>query len=132
MELGKNGYSILGYFPSIAMAMNAMDSLEKANLVPDDDSIQIDQVSRFGIVKDNEYNNPVNNALTSHGLSIYSNSMGIGDGANPLLAVNDTEAGRGINNNNLAGEESFLLTLVTSPDNIEQAVALIKANGGRV
>jgi len=132
MELDKNEHSILGFFPSVAMANNAMESLKKAKLVPSEDSIQVDQVSRFGIVNDSEYNNPINNALTLHGLTIYSNSMGIGDGANPLLAANDTEAGRGINNDNLAGGESFMLTLVTSADNIEQAVALMKANGGRV
>lgn len=114
------------------MARKAMESLKKAKLVPSEDSIQVDQVSRFGIVNDSKYNNPLNSALTLHGPTMYSNSAGIGDGPNPLLAANDTEAGRGINNDNLAGEESFMLTLVTSNDNIEQAVALMKAAGGRV
>lgn len=132
MQLDKNEHSILGFFPSIDMANKAVEELKKAELVPSEDAIQVDQVSRFGIVNDDEYNNPINNALTLHGLTIYSNSMGIGDGANPLLAANDTEAGRGINNNNLAGEESFLLTLVTSMDKVEQAVNVMKSNGGRV
>jgi hypothetical protein len=132
MELDKNEHSILGFFPSIAMAKNAMESLKKAKLVPSNDSIQVDQVSRFGIVNDSNYNNPINSALTLHGPTMYSNSSGIGDGPNPLLAANDTEMGRGINNDNLAGEESFMLTLVTSKENVEQAVALMKASGGRV
>lgn len=132
MELGKNEHSILGFFPSIAMAMNAMDSLQQANLIPTDDSVQIDMVPRFGVVNDSEINNPLNNALTLHGPTMYSNSMGVDDGPNPLLAANDTETGRGINNDNLAGEESFMLTLVTSNENIEQAVALMKAAGGRI
>jgi hypothetical protein len=132
MELDKNEHSILGFFPSIAMANQAVESLKQAQLVPSDDSVQVDQVSRFGIVNDSEYNNPINNALTLHGITMYSNSRGIGDGSNALLAVNDTEAGRGINNNNLAGEESFMVTLVTSQENVEQAVALMKASGGRV
>ena len=132
MELVKNEHSILGFFPSVAMARKAMESLKQAKLVPSEDSIQVDQVSRFGIVNDSKYNNPLNSALTLHGPTMYSNSSGIGDGPNPLLAANDTEAGRGINNDNLAGEESFMLTLVTSKDNIEQAAALMKAAGGRV
>lgn len=132
MELDKNEHSIFGFFPSSTMAQKAMEALKKEGLVPDEGSIQIDHISRFGVVNDSEYNNPINNALTLHGPTIYSNSAGMDDGANPLLAANDTETGRGINNNNLAGEENFMLTLVTSKDNIETSVALMKANGGRV
>jgi|GEM_PF-561688 len=132
MELDKNEHSILGFFPSIAEARKAEEALKKAKLVPSEDSIQVDQVSRFGIVNDSKYNNPLNSALTLHGPTMYSNSAGIGDGPNPLLAANDTEMGRGINNDNLAGEESFMLTLVTSEDDVEKAVEIMKANGGRV
>ncbi|PKM76349.1 MAG: hypothetical protein CVU90_13125 [Firmicutes bacterium HGW-Firmicutes-15] len=132
MELDRNEHSILGFFPSSTMAQKAMEALKKAKLVPNEGSIQIDRISRFGVVNDSEYNNPINNAITLHGPTIYSNSAGVDDGANPLLAANDTENGRGINNDNLAGEENFMLTLVTSKDNIEKAVAIMKANGGRV
>lgn len=132
MQLNKNEHSILGFFPSSTMAQRAVESLQKANLVADAGSVQIDQVSRFGVVNDSEYNNPVNNAETLSGPTIFSNSNGIDDGANPLLAANDTEMGRGINNDNLAGGKAFMVTLVTANENIEQAVALMKAAGGRV
>jgi hypothetical protein len=133
VELDKNEHSILGFFPSSSMAQKAMEGLkQEAGLVPDDGSIQIDRISNFGVVNDDEYNNPINNALTLHGPTIYSNSAGIDDGANPLLAANDTETGRGINSDNLSGGETFLLTLVTSNDNVEKAVAIMKSNGGMV
>jgi len=132
MELDKNEHSILAFFPSSTKAHNAMEAVKKANLVTDEGAIQVDRISRFGVVNDSEYNNPINNALTLHGPTLYSNSAGIDDGANPLLAANDTETGRGINNDNLAGGESFMLTIVTSNDNIEKAVSIIKDQGGRV
>lgn len=132
MELNKNERSILAFFPSSTMALKAREALWKAHLVSDEGNIQIDRISRFGVVDDSSYDNPVNSAITLHGPTIYSNSEGIDDGANPLMAANDTETGRGINSDNLAGGEAFMLTLVTTQDNVEQAVAIIKSNGGRV
>jgi len=132
VELNKNERSILAFFPSSTMAQKAVEALKNAGLVPDEGNIQIDQISKFGVINDSEYNNPVNNALTLHGPTLYSNSAGIDDGLNPLLAANDTEMGRGINSDNLAGGESFMLTLMTTHDKVERAVAIIKSNGGRV
>ncbi|MDD3899303.1 MAG: hypothetical protein PHE82_10225 [Syntrophomonadaceae bacterium] len=132
MELDKNEHSILGFFPSSTMAEKAMQALKDADLVPSADSVQLDRVSRFGVVNDSQYNNPINNAVTLHGPTLYSNSAGIDDGLNPLLAAYDTKAGRGINNADLAGGEAFMVTLVTANENVEEAVALMKANGGRV
>jgi len=132
VELNKNERSILAFFPSSTMALKAREALWKAHLVSDEGNIQIDRISRFGVVDDSSYDNPVNSAITLHGPTIYSNSEGIDDGANPLMAANDTETGRGINSDNLAGGEAFMLTLVTTQDNVEQAVAIIKSNGGRV
>ena len=132
MELEKNERSIFGFFPSSTKAEMAMEELKKANLVPGEGYMQIDRISKFGVVNDSEYNNPINNAITLHGLTLYSNSQGIDDGANPLLAANDTEMGRGINNDNLAGGEAFMVTLVTREDCVEKAVAIMKKHGGRV
>jgi len=132
MELDKNEHSILGFFPSSTKAHDAIQALKNAGMVPGEGYVQLDQVSRFGVVNDSEYNNPINNALTLHGTTIYSNSAGIDDGLNPLLAANDSEMGRGINNDNLAGGESFMVTLVTSMDKVEQAVNIMKSNGGKV
>lgn len=132
MELKKNERSILAFFPSSTMALKAREALKKAHIVEDEGSIQIDKISQFGVVVDAQYNNPVNNAITQTGPTIFSNSAGIDDGANPLLAANDTEMGRGINSDNLADGESFMITMVTTHDKVDQAVAIIKSNGGRV
>lgn len=130
--LNKNEHGIFGFFASSTKAQRAMDELQReVGMVADAGSIQIDRISRFGVVNNAEYNNPINNAINEHGVTTYSNSMGIDDGLNPLIVANDSESGRGINDDNLAGE-AFMVTLVTDKANIETAVAIMKANGGRV
>jgi hypothetical protein len=131
VELDRNEHSIFGFFPSSGSAMRAMEAIKNANLVENEGSIQMDKISRFGVVNDSQYNNPINNAVTQHGPTHYSNSEGIDNGPNPLLAANDSESGRGINNDNLAGE-SFMVTMVTSNENIQKAVAILKEHGGKV
>jgi hypothetical protein len=132
MDLGRDEHSILAFFPSCSQALSAMVQLKNDGFVMEEGAMQLDRVSQFGVVNDSHYNNPINNALTNHGPTLYSNSMGVDDGPNPLLAANDTEMGRGINNDNLAGGEAFMVTLVTSNDKIQQAVNILKSNGGRV
>ena len=132
MELEANERSIFGYFPSSTKAEAAMEELERAGMVPGEGYMQIDRVSRFGVVDDAEYNNPINNAITLHGPTIYSNSQGVDDGANPLLAVNASGMDRGFNNDDMPGSRSFMVVLVTTEDKVDQAVQIMKANDAQV
>ncbi len=132
MELNKGEHSIFGYFGSSTKAAKAVDALKNAGLVPDEGSIQLDQISRFGVTNNDDYNSPINNALTEQGPTIYSNSNGVDDGANPLLAAEAGESGVGANYQNQAGGKSFMVVLVTAEDNVEKAVGIMKANGGYV
>lgn len=131
MTLDKNEHSIFGYFPSSTKAQKAADELQQANLVPGEGYMQIDRVSRHAVVNDSEYNNPINNAATLHGLTHYSDSDGLDNDLNPLLAANDSESGSGVYDDNFAGR-SFMLTLVTQNDNIEKAVEIMKSHGAYV
>lgn len=127
MELDKNERSIFGFFPSSTKARKAMEELKEANLVPGEGYMQIDRISRHAVVNDSEYNNPINNAATLHGLTNYSNSDGLDHDMNPLLAANDSESGRGVYDDNFSGK-SFMVTLVTDEDNVEKAVQIMKEN----
>lgn len=129
MQLDKNEQSIFGYFPSIAKAEQAMEELKQANLVPGEGYMQIDTISRHGVVNDSEFNNPINNAVTLHGLTYYSN--GLHEDPNPLLAANDSESGRGVYDDNFAGK-SVMVVLVTEKGNVEKAVQIMKDNDGIV
>ena len=130
MELYKNEHSIFGYFPSSTKAKNAANELQKAGLVTGEDYIQIDRVSRYAVVNDSHYNNPINNAATLHGLTHYSNSEGLEQDLNPLLAANDSESGRGIDDD--SNGKAFMVILVTDKNNVEKAVQIMKNNGGYV
>lgn len=131
VELPKNEHSILAYFPSSTKAEQAMQELQKAGLVPGEGYMQIDRVSQFGVTNDSDYNSPINNAITNHGPTLYSNSEGVDDGANPLLAAMPSASGMA-GSNPWTGGAAFLVTLVTNSNQVEQAVAIMKANGGNV
>lgn len=131
MQLDNNEHSVLGFFPSSTKAQKAVDALKSSGLASDPSAIQLDRTSRYGMTNDSQYNSPINNAITLSGPTLFSNSMGIDDGANPLLAASDSASGMG-NSDGMAGGEAFLVTLVTMQSNVEKAVSIIKANGGQV
>jgi hypothetical protein len=129
MELPENERSILAYFPSSTKAEKAMHELQNAGLVPGEGYMQIDRVSQFGVTNDSDYNSPINNAITNHGPTLYSNSEGVDDGANPLLAAMPSASGMA-GSNPWTGGAAFLVTLVTESDKVEQALSIIRANDG--
>lgn len=131
MQLDQNEHSIFAFFPSSTKAEKAAEELYEANLVPGEGYMQIDRISRHAVVNDSEYNNPINNAATLHGLTHYSDSDGVDNDLNPLLAANDSESGRGVYDDNFAGK-AFMVTLVTGKENIEKAVQIMKSNDGIV
>lgn len=141
MQLEKGEKSILAYFPSSNQAQNAAEEMCRAGLVPDSASVQVDRISRYGVNNDSEYNSPINNATTLSGPTIYSSSAsratesspsGIEGGADPLLAASDSASGLGNPDADTAGGSAFMVTLVTSEENVARAVEIIKSNSGRV
>lgn len=130
MQLDKGERSILSYFGSSTKARAAADELEKAGLVPEPGSIQVDRISRYAAETNADYDPPLSSAMTLSGLTLYSDDSGPG-GPNPLLAADGSASGLGRSNQDIA-VRSFMLTLVTSSENIAQAVKIIKENGGSV
>ena len=49
-----------------------------------------------------------------------------------MLAASDSTSGFGNPDAGAAGGTAFLLTIVTEEENVEEAVKIIKENGGRV
>lgn len=127
MQLNKNEQSILGYFPSSIKAKKAADELQKANLVPGEGYLQIGRVSHYAeaVMDNSDYNKPINNTAILHELADYSNSEGLGQ--NLLLTVSDSESGLGFDHDYLV--RTFVVTLVTGKDNVEEAAQIMKNNG---
>jgi hypothetical protein len=125
MELEPGEQSIFAYFPSTNKAQQAGDELLEAGF----SEIQIDRVSRHGFNADASFDNPVNQARTISGLTHFSADK---ESKNTLLAADPTASGYGDQDYGIAGGQSFLLTLVTGEEGVDQAVEIIKKNGGRV
>lgn len=128
MELNKNEYSVLAYFSSNHEARRAADELQEAGLVPGKNHLQVNSISRYAVADGSYYNDSINNAVTLQGQTRYSNSGGLNQSPNPLLAANDLE--NGIDDDSIG--KSFVVTLVTHKNNIAQAVQIMKNNGGLV
>jgi len=97
-------------------------------------NIQIDRISRYGVESDAHFNNPINNASSLAGLTIYSDGTGenLGDSGRVLLAADPSASGYGDIDYGLSGGRAFLLALVTSEDRVDEAVNIIKKNEGMV
>lgn len=131
MQLPAGERSILSFFPSSTRASQASKEIIQAGLVRDSESISVDRISRYGVSYNAELNNPINNARTVSGPTLYGVSAG-DDGPDPLLAATDSASGTASDGAGMAGGEAFMLTVVTANNDVDQAVAIIKKCGGRV
>lgn len=131
-QLDKGERSVLAYFPSSTKAKKAFDEILEAGLVKDSESLQVDRISRYSVSNDSEYNNPINNASTISGVTIYSSSAGLDQGSSPLLAASDSASGLGNPGGGAAGGQAFMLTAVSCENNLDEIVRIIKSNDGKV
>ncbi|MDK2821075.1 MAG: hypothetical protein PWP31_1040 [Clostridia bacterium] len=121
----------MAYFPSSTKAQKAINSLKSAGI----NEAQLDRVGRFGSRYNDQYNNPIaNQANTITGLSIYSSDINplVKTDTRALLGADPSVGGVGLNDYGVAGNEGFLVTVVTTEDNISKARKIIEANDGQI
>lgn len=131
MKLNSGERSILAYFPSSTKAQSAMEELKAAGIK----EVQLDRVSRYGVNTDKEINNPIaGQAETITGLTLYSaDTDRFNDNdARVLMAADPSVSGMAGKGYGLAGGKAFLVTVVTSSEKVDQAVAILKSHGGMV
>ncbi len=119
MQLESGERSILAYFPTAQQAQEAKEILNQQGFT----EARIDRVS--------EYPNTElygNSSATLSTLILGAESY---DGPSPLLAA-DPDASGMAGYSELPGSKSFLLTLVSTEDKINQAVQILKEHGARV
>ncbi len=130
MKLAPGERSILSYFPSSNQAQKAVDALKNAGL----SETRLDRVSRYGVTTDANYNNPINNAATLTGVTLFSE--GTSDELDPdarvLAGADPSVSGYGAKDYGVAGGKAFLVTVVTNEEKLDQAVEIIKKYGGSV
>jgi hypothetical protein len=129
MQLNPGERSILSYFATSDDAREAVEALKSAGIT----EVQLDRISRFGANNDANFNNPVNRANTVTGPTLFSKDNFSEDPAKRVLMGADPAAsGYGCDDYGVAGGNAFMVVVVTSEDKLNQAVELIKQNGGVV
>jgi len=130
LKLSPGERSILSYFSASDQAQKAIDALKKAGI----NEVRLDRVSRYGAVPDKEYNNPINNAQSLTGITMFSSETNeiTGSDAGVLLGADPSASGYGCADYGVAGGRAFLVTVVTNEKQLDKAVEIIKQHGGEV
>ena len=129
MQLAPGERSILSYFPSTSQAEKAASALKNAGI----EEVQVDRVSRYGVEIDENYNNPINNADTITGPTLYSSSSRLENAdTRVLLGADPSVSGYGDTGYGVAGKKGFMVTVVTNEEKLVQALDIIKQHGGTV
>jgi hypothetical protein len=126
VQLSPGEQSILAYFPSSAKAQEAAGALKSIGI----GEVQVDRVSRYGVARNRELNNPVaGQAETITGLTLYSSDTDRFDNndARTLMASDPSVSGMADGTDEALREpRSFLLTVVTSADRVDEAMRILK------
>lgn len=127
MKLEPGERSILASFTSWTRAEDAVKALKEAGL----GTVQLARAGKYAGVNDNsDFNDPVRSqAATLSGLTQLEGDEFPSRNAGPLIAADPAASGM---SGPRVDERSVLLTAVVSQDQVDQAVAIIKQNEGRV
>ncbi len=134
MQLKKEERSIMAYFADSNSAQRAQKELKEAGI----SEMQIDRVSRYGTNTDAEINNAITGRPTQTGLTIFSDKMlkldekGDEVDRRVLLGSDPSVSGMAAEDYGVAGDKSFLLTVVTSDEKEDAVRKIVKQNGGLV
>ena len=131
MQLNPGERSVLAYFPSSSSAQKAAQELKDMGY----DTVQVDRISRYGATNNDEIDNPVGGgAGTLSGLTLFSSDVSPNGGTNEgiLRASDPSASGYGDVNYGVAGGKAFLVTVVTSEGNADEATGIMEKHGGRI
>ncbi len=129
MQLKPGERSILSYFPSSDQAQKAAEALKSEGV----GEVEIDRISRYGVKIDEHYNNPINNADTITGPTLYSSyNRDQSADTRVLLGADPSVSGYGAADYGTAGGRAFMVTVVTNEEHLDQANDIIKQYGGKV
>lgn len=122
--------TIIAYFPSSTKAAAAAKALSSVGLT----DVHIKRTSRFGVNYNATQDNPVSRAETLTGLTIFSanTSKETNSSARILMAADPSVSGFSTSGNDLAGGHAFSIVAFAPENRVEEAVSILKQNGGEV
>lgn len=122
---------IIASFPSSGKAAEAAEVLNDAGF-PD---VHIRRNTRFGVSQDARYNNPVSHQAESlAALTLYSTNASQDENSTTrvLLGADPSVSGYSARGYGLSGGQAFVLVAFVPEERVDQAVGLIKQQGGEV
>ncbi|GFN23997.1 hypothetical protein [Thermanaeromonas sp. C210] len=131
MQLDRGERALLVSFASSTKAQEAIDALKRAGF----QDVQLDRVGRFGTRFNDRYNNPLaNQANTVTGLTLYSEDIhpSVKTDTRALLGADPSVSGVGLRSYGVAGNEGFLVTIVTPEARVREAVEIVEKYGGKL
>lgn len=122
--------TIISTFPSMTKAEAAKTALANAGLT--DSSIK--RSSRYGVSTDDEMDSAISSAETLTGLTLFSanTSKESKTVERVLMGADPSVSGFSMSGNPLAGGHAFTLVVFAPPNRVDEAVTIIKQNGGEV
>lgn len=123
--------TIIASFPSSGKARKASQALTAAGL----SDVHIRRNSRFGVSQDADINDPISHGAESlAGLTLYSTNIPNDEASatRVLLAADPSVSGLSARGYGMAGGRAFTLVAFVQEPRVEEAVAIIKQNGGDV
>lgn len=129
LKLNQGEHSILATFSSSNHAQMAMEALKQNGI----EVVQIDRISRYPSEPNDSLDNPLNNGATSQvGLSLYGGSQIAERDASVLLSSDNAVSGMAARGQNMIEPHNFLLTVVTSEQQVDPVVSILKQHGAIV
>jgi hypothetical protein len=123
--------TIIASFPSSTRAQTAADALADAGL----SDTHIRRNTRFGVTQDAHINDPIaHQAETLTGLTLFSSNVPNDENSatRVLLAADPSVSGLSAKGYGLAGGRAFTLVAFVPESRVEEAVNIIKQQGGDV
>jgi hypothetical protein len=122
--------TIIASFPSSTKADTAAQALTTAGL----SDVHIRRNSRYGVSMDPHYNDPVSRAETLTGLTLFSTNTPKEEdsAARVLMGADPSVSGYSAKGYGLAGGSAFTLVVFAPEDRVDEAVGIIKQQGGDV
>lgn len=122
--------TLIASFPSSTKARKAADALTAAGL----GDVHVRRNSRYGVSQDAKINDPVSQAKSNTSLVLYSTNSPSDENqaTKVLLGADPSVSGMSARGYGQAGGAAFTLVAFVPDPRVDEAVGLIKDNGGDV
>lgn len=122
--------TIISYFPSSTKAEAAIKALSSAGM----NDATLKRTSRYGVTNDAERNDPISNAHTLTGLTLFSSDTSDENNASArvLMGADPSVSGLSAEGHGMIGGHAFSVIAFVPEERTEEAVSILKQNDGMV